>query len=263
MHTVKTNTSKHFYDKTYADGSYGAAKQKINKIHYREANSFINEFQLSNKRCLEVGCGIGLLQDSAIDYVGIDITESVGKHLHKPFVVCDGAELPFPNNNFDAIWSITTLEHVPNPEKALSEMRRVLKNGGLLYLHPAWFCKPWAAQGYPVRPYSDFSLSGKIIKASILARNSKVGRYIPIFWHRLMRLAVWLNNHPNLRLKFRELHPNYEKFWMPDSDAINSIDPFEVILWFLSRGDECISQPDHVSQFFVNSKSIILRINKV
>ena len=38
---------------------------------------------------------------------------------------------------------------------------------GYVYLNPAWACVPWAADGYEARPYSDFGITGKLIKASI------------------------------------------------------------------------------------------------
>lgn len=63
--------------------------------------------------------------------------------------------MPFPDNSFDAAWSIWVLEHVPNPESALAKMRRVVKPGGLIYLMRAWLCTNWAAQGYSVRPFME------------------------------------------------------------------------------------------------------------
>lgn len=42
--------------------------------------------------------------------------------------------MPFEDGRFDAIWSVWVLEHVPNPEAALREMRRVVADRGLLFL---------------------------------------------------------------------------------------------------------------------------------
>ena len=42
----------------------------------------------------------------------------------------------------------------------------------LLYLAPAWLCRPWRAEGYPVPPYRDFNWKGELIKASIPVRNT-------------------------------------------------------------------------------------------
>lgn len=64
------------------------------------------------------------------------------------------------------------LEYIPEPEKALAEIRRVTKPGGYLFLFPAWNCTPWAADGYSVRPYSDFGWKDKLIKASVPLQES-------------------------------------------------------------------------------------------
>lgn len=46
---------------------------------------------------------------------------------------CDGHELPFGANVFDAVVTTAVLEHVLYPERVASEIHRVLKIGGLLY----------------------------------------------------------------------------------------------------------------------------------
>jgi ubiquinone/menaquinone biosynthesis C-methylase UbiE len=170
--------------------------------------------------------------------------------------------LPFDDNEFDVIWTIAVLEHVPDPEKALLEMRRVLKHHGLLILNPAWYCRSWAAMGYPVRPYSDFNLKGKLTKASIIFRNHVLFRSLYILPRRLFRLLHALFMKRPLEFKYKTLEPNLEKFWMSDADAVNSMDPYEAILWFTSRGDKCLNFPDILSQFIVRTGPIIIRIIK-
>jgi len=158
-----TNSSKEFYDREYLGERYSLTVNPEEHSFYPILIQFIEHFGLKDKRCLEVGCGRGAFQDIVDNYVGVDISSTVGQYFHKPFFTASAAQLPFQEKSFDAIWSYAVLEHVPEPEKALDEMRRVLKPGGLLLLEPAWQCRPWTADGYPVRPYSDFGWWGKLI----------------------------------------------------------------------------------------------------
>ena len=62
------------------------------------------------------------------------------------------------------------------------------------------------------------------------------------------------------RLRYRRLAPNYETYWVPDSDAVNSIDRHEAFLWFTSRGDECLNCQD--DSIFMGSGPLIIRVRK-
>lgn len=50
------------------------------------------------------------------------------------FVVGDAAEIPFPNDSFDTVFSRLAFHHFPNTERPFAEMARVLKKGGKLAL---------------------------------------------------------------------------------------------------------------------------------
>lgn len=201
--------------------------------------AFVEHFNLRDKPVLEIGSGRGYLQDVARDYTGLDIAASVAHFYHKKFVLGSATAMPFADNSFDGIWSIWVFEHVPNPEQAFREARRVLRDGGVMFLYPAWNVPSWAAQGYPVRPYSDLGFGGKMVKASIPLRTTPPFVLMSLLPIRLAR-AVVAQFGPT-RLRYRRLKPNYENYWMPDSDAINSIDSHEALIWFLSRGDECLN----------------------
>jgi len=221
---------------------------------------FVGAFGLGNKKVLDIGAGRGYLQDVVADYTALDISPSVKRFFHKPFVLASATLMPFAADQFDAAWSVWVLEHVPNPEAALIEMRRVVKDGGLLYLAPAWDCKPWLADGYPVRPYSDFSLDGKILKASVpmqiyLWNISKA----PV---RLLLYANWKSTGGPTKLRYRRLTPNYDHYWMPDSDAVNQLDRYETALWFMSRGDECLNCQGALHGWFQENDQLIIRVHK-
>ncbi|MGZ8433623.1 MAG: class I SAM-dependent methyltransferase [Candidatus Binatia bacterium] len=199
---------------------------------------FAREFNLSKRAVLEIGSGRGYLQDVVENYTGLDISTSVARFYHKRFVLGSATALPFPDDSFDGVWSIWVFEHVPNPEQAFREARRVTRDNGVIFLLPAWNCVSWAAEGYEARPYADFDLAGKLIKASLIMRADPAFRIASLLPIRGIRTLT--AQFGPTRLRYRRLTPNYEKYWVPDSDAMNSIDRQEAKLWFLSRSDECV-----------------------
>lgn len=94
---------------------------------------------------LDCACGVGygsaILREKAGAVIGIDCSARAISHAMKvyrapllSFAVGDARELRFDDEAFDAVVTIETLEHFPEAELFLSEIWRVLKPGGLLYL---------------------------------------------------------------------------------------------------------------------------------
>lgn len=48
------------------------------------------------------------------------------------FIYGDGEYLPFKDKTFDAVTCILAISHFSDAERAISEMKRVLKNGGIM-----------------------------------------------------------------------------------------------------------------------------------
>jgi ubiquinone/menaquinone biosynthesis C-methylase UbiE len=225
---------------------------------------YIRTHDLSGKRALDVGSGRGYLQDVVPDYTGLDISPSAQRFYHKPFVLGSATALPFPDNRFDIVWSIWVLEHIPNPEQALREMRRVTRDGGIIYLMPAWFCPTWAAQGYEIRPYSDFGLTGKLIKASIPLRSQLPFIAAYLLPARAIRFLSYEISRSPTRLHYRRLQPNYTKYWVPDSDATSSIAWYEALLWFDSRRDQVLNHDTPAASIVqrVKDPRLIVQVHK-
>lgn len=93
-------------------------------------------------RVLEVGCGMGstlgkikYLYPNAQVY-GVELVEPVAQLAKTNFAIISGdveqMELPYDEQSFDYIICADVLEHLHNPEKILSELRRYLKIGGCI-----------------------------------------------------------------------------------------------------------------------------------
>ena len=94
----------------------------------------------SLKRILVVGCGNGkeardLAEIFKAKVDAIDIENGfTARHPDVTFTQMDAAKLTFPDETFDLVFSFHALEHIPSPARAISEMRRVLRGGGLFLL---------------------------------------------------------------------------------------------------------------------------------
>ncbi|MCE7697500.1 MAG: class I SAM-dependent methyltransferase [Methanobacterium paludis] len=97
-------------------------------------------------KVLEAGCGVGaqtvsLAKNSPeAEITSVDISrESLDQAellinsegiVNVNFQQADIMKLPFQDNSFDHIFVCFVLEHLPNPEYALQNLKRVLKKGG-------------------------------------------------------------------------------------------------------------------------------------
>lgn len=98
-------------------------------------------------RLLDIACGQGFFLEAAeaasqLDCYGIDFSQVAldfaNKRLHRTQLKqCSAYALPFDDNFFDYCVNLGSLEHFDEPEKALVELRRVLKpNGKALIIVP-------------------------------------------------------------------------------------------------------------------------------
>ena len=88
--------------------------------------------ELGPGRVLDLGCGIGHSHHllAPRETVGVDIDPAVLEGQERETVVADMRALPFPDGSFASVLSVQSLEHVPDPERALAEAARVLEPDG-------------------------------------------------------------------------------------------------------------------------------------
>lgn len=89
------------------------------------ARKFLRRFP-KGTLVLNVGSGVHRYRD---DIINLDIFP-----YKDVDVIAEASTLPFPDNTFDGALCECLLEHVPNPQKVVSEILRVLKPGGQAFI---------------------------------------------------------------------------------------------------------------------------------
>ncbi|WP_136591398.1 class I SAM-dependent methyltransferase [Salinigranum halophilum] len=103
----------------------------------REA-AYVKQHIAADDRILNVGCGIGSLEERFLDYeiVGLDRSEEMihaaRNRVSASFVLGDATALPIATASVDTVVFISTLEFIPDIDAVLTEATRVLDTDGTL-----------------------------------------------------------------------------------------------------------------------------------
>ncbi len=137
-------------EKTYSIGHQECALAYMRFRSAERSCGFFRDRIGPASRILDCGCGPGSITTGLARWapdgeaVGIDIgaeqlegARAIAREqgvTNVTFRQGSIFDLPFADDSFDVVFSQTVLFHVPHPEKALAEIKRVLRPGGLVAL---------------------------------------------------------------------------------------------------------------------------------
>jgi SAM-dependent methyltransferase len=136
------------YQARFAAEALDLVRREVRRWPLLERFPSLRRLTLVGMRVLVVGAAGGrdcsfFVEAGAREVHGIDVGADVGggfRHPRVRYTRCSAEELPFPAGAFDLVYSVATMEHVPDVERAFSEMVRVARPGGLVYClaAPLW-----------------------------------------------------------------------------------------------------------------------------
>lgn len=149
---------------------HGFSKKEQDRLRQQARFAEFKVYQDINlsgtKELLEIGSGVGaqseilLRRFPEIKLTGIDLNDNQLEAAKASmenndfakgrfeYLKMDAANMDFESNSFDGAFLCWVLEHIPRPQRVLSEARRVLKNGSTIYitevLNSSFFLDPYS-----------------------------------------------------------------------------------------------------------------------
>lgn len=148
-------------------------------------------------RLLDVGAGSSPYEElimengNVSDYIKLDFATSEYHQGHQLDLTWDGKKIPLDTGSIDTVFMTEVLEHVHRPGEILREMRRVLKQGGILFLTVP-FTWPMHELPYDYHRFTPIALEAYLIEAGFNVRRIQL---LGGWDHSLaLQIGLWLTN---------------------------------------------------------------------
>ena len=168
MYNNKSNKT-FFYDKLAGQHKWAEFANEYETARRLKLifGELITPSELKNRQFLDAGSGGGHFSQAADSLgakvvsldVGINLLKQVGTRSGGKKVLGSTLELPLKKNLFDIVLSTEVIEHTPDPIKAIRELSKVVKPGGILLITVP--CRLWnpivkLATVLKLRPYGGY-----------------------------------------------------------------------------------------------------------
>ncbi len=212
------------------------SKDKASRI--KKAQKIVEIFEstksLKGKRVLDIGTGSGYIAHAlsirAKDVVSVDIIDD--RKIKEGYTqkIVTNELLPFKDKQFDFVVTNQVLEHVPDQPKHVSEIRRVLKDDGVVYLASpnkwwttdphyklpfiSWLPRPIASfylKTVKKRKWDIYSVSLRRLKKLSKDQGFEV---IDKFWEVLKYPKKYKVNAPSFATKIAQYCPSFLKSFL-------------------------------------------------
>jgi SAM-dependent methyltransferase len=209
---------------TFTSSNANDYELQMGRWSRRLAPLFVDFSQIDHAdQVLDVGCGTGNLSTCLSEnreirnVTGIDVSPAYVDYATRhaqdgrlTFQVADACELPFADAKFDHSVSLLVLQFVPQSERAVREMRRVTRPGGIVA------AATWDTSGGLIAYRMVFDTAALIAADGASVRSMAYGRGMRRFgelsktWHQAGLVDV-VESGLTIRMDFT----SFNDFWAP------------------------------------------------
>jgi ubiquinone/menaquinone biosynthesis C-methylase UbiE len=174
-------------DQAYSEWEYRVGKELLDRYSDHLGS-------IAGKSVLDIGCGFGgktcVYAAAGADVIGVDIVREKivqsadfvqSRGSDATFTVGDAERLPFPDGTFDLVVANDSMEHFPDPEIALTELVRVLRPGGKIFLSFTPWRSPFGSHLYDYirTPWCHLLFTERLLKEILRVVVSRRGEQNP------------------------------------------------------------------------------------
>jgi len=206
--------------------------------YFKRYLDFVERYGSRCRTLLDAGCGTGfssyLLSQKKEKVVGLDLSplfvkKGGEKYRRENLLLAAGdiLDLPFQDETFDLVGSYLVIETLPDVERGIGEMVRVLKKGGVLIVVAANLLSP-------IWPFRDFLriLFGGTTRP--VWSESRLGALKTFLRNLSVSVSKWFEREP--RFIYREPDLSCKKVVGRDSESVCLVSPLDIARLLKRRG---------------------------